>query len=305
MVDMNIILASRFQWDESDIVFFSNGERDKVFLCPDEENEIPISHNEVDVVIGNWFFKYHNIDEFKRLKYIQLLSAGFNGIDPKIAEERNIVLYNAKDVYSIPISEFVVGSILFSYKKGYYFYRNQCICKWEKNRALQELYNKRVLIVGTGSIGHEIALRIGSFTEYVYGCNRTLRQDKSYKLIYPIEQLGRCVKEMDIVILTIAHTQETDHLINSRILSNMKKDVLIVNVSRGGVIDESALIEFIDKKRIGGAILDVFEDEPLSSDSPLWHKENVIITPHNAFASDKNNGRLRKLIRDNYTAWGT
>lgn len=300
---MNIVLAGRINWEIKDINTITRNGKDNVFICPNEEEPIPLPHDEVDVVIGNWFFKYHDIREFSQLKYIQLLSAGYNGIDPDDVKEQGIVLHNAKDVYSIPISEFVIGNILAFYKNEYYFFSQQKNRKWEKNRNLQELYDKKVLIIGTGSIGREIAIRINPFTAFVYGCNRTVRNDDLFKCTYSLNSLNEVVPDMDVIILAIALTKDTRHLINVDVLSRMKQNAIIVNVSRGGVIDENALVKALEQKSIGGAILDVFEQEPLDDGSPLWTMENTIITPHNAFVSDRNNERLMNVVIKNYELW--
>ncbi len=300
---MNIVLAGKYQWEKNDLNIISRNGEDNVYVCLDEEAPIPLAYGEIDVVVGNWFFKYHNIEEFTRLKYIQLLSAGYNGINPDDVKKRGIVLHNARDVYSIPISEFVIGNIISFYKKSNFFYMNKKNHKWVKNRDLQELYDKKVLIVGTGSIGREIAIRIRAFTNFVYGCNRTIRDDCLYIKIYPLDSLKAIASKMDIIILTIALSNETSSLIDDSVLSIMKQNSLIVNVSRGGVINESALIKALEKHSIGGAILDVFEQEPLDANSPLWRMENTIITPHNAFVSDRNNERLRDVILKNFKLW--
>lgn len=300
---MNIVLASKFNWDQNDLSIISNEGMDNTFLCPDEAAEIPLKYNEVDVVIGNWFFKYHEVREFTRLKYIQLLSSGYNGIDPNEIKNSDVIINTAKNIYSIPISEYVVGNILSFYKCHNFFYNNQRQHKWEKKRNIQELYGKKVLIVGTGSIGIEIAKRISAFTNELYGCNRTKRDIKYFNTIFPLEQIDNVINDIDVIILSIALTQETEQLITSRTFDNMKSDCIIVNVSRGGVINESDLNHALKARKIGGAILDVFEEEPLEEHSPLWNYDNVIITPHNAFASDKNNERLRKLIIENFVRW--
>lgn len=300
---MNIILAGKFKWNKKDIDLISRNGRDNVFVCPNEELPIPIAHNKVDAIFGNWFFKYHDLCEFTKLKYIQLLSAGYNGINPDEVRKQGIILHNAKDVYSIPISEFTIGNILLFFKNGYFFYQNKENHRWAKRRNLEELYNKKVLIIGTGSIGREIAIRVRAFTQYVYGCNRTERKSDLYCKVYPLGELIDIVSEMDVIILTIALTDNTTHLINSNVISKMKKNALIVNVSRGEIIDESALIEALKNHVIEGAILDVFEQEPLDESSPLWQLENAIITPHNAFESSRNNERLRGVVLNNYESW--
>jgi len=300
---MNIILAGNFKWSNDDLQTISNGGQHQIIICKSEEETLTVPCSEIDVVIGNWFFKYHNLSAFTKLRFIQLLSTGYNGLDADEAQNRGIAVYNARDVYSIPISEFVIGRILAFYKKESFFVNNQREHQWIKNRTLEEVYGKKVLIVGTGSIGIEIAKRIRSFTGNVYGCNRTVHANNCFDAVFPLAQLNSIIGEYDIVILTIALAKETKGLINKDSLSAMKPSAIIVNISRGEVINEQDLISAICLGRIGGAILDVFESEPLSQESPLWDMKKVFISPHNSFVSDKVTKRLRDVVLNNYKAW--
>lgn len=300
---MNIILAGKVEWTQEDLEVLSGNGKNDIFFCPDEESPSPVVSEEADAVICNWFFKYHDIHTFKRLKYIQLTSVGYNGIDPEVVKSMGIILHNAKDVYSIPISEFVVGSILAYYKRFAFFFENRNKHLWQKNRGLHELFDRKVLIVGTGSIGNEVAKRLNGFTEEIYGCNRTVREDPLYREIYSLNDLPYIVSGFDVIILSIALTEGTKHLFDRNIFENLKKDALLVNVSRGSVINESDLVVFLTENKEAGAILDVFEEEPLPEDSLLWEMPSVLVTPHNAFVSDKNNERLRRVILNNFTLW--
>ena len=147
------------------------------------------------------------------------------------------------------------------------------------------------------------AKRMRSFTPYVYGCNRTKKESVFFDSLYPLKELPDIVHDMDIIIITIALTKETEHLIDKNIMRKLKDDCIIVNVSRGKVVDEQALIDELKCGSLGGAILDVFENEPLPCDSLLWEMENVVITPHNSFVSDLNEERLLKNVIDNFTRW--
>lgn len=300
---MIIVLAGNFKWTDDDLLFFSDHGNNKLVKIADEEGVLPIAEENVDVVIGNWFFKYHKLENFKNLKYIQLLSSGYNGIDPAAVHKMGITLYNAKDVYSIPISEFVICRLLSFYKHEKFFFEKQKEHNWLKLREIEELYGKRVLIIGTGSIGNSIASRIGAFTSEVYGCNRTIRNNSLYREIFPLVDLSKVISSFDIIILSIALTEDTKHLIDSNILNLLTRSNILVNVSRGQCIDESALEKALSLGRLGGAILDVFEDEPLSEHSPLWDLDNVLISPHNAFASNNNSSRLRTVILRNFDQW--
>ena len=104
---------------------------------------------------------------------------------------------------------------------------------------------------------------------------------------------------MDIIISCLPLVESTKNIIDTELFEKVKSDLIVVNISRGGVINEESLMKFIKEKKIFGAILDVFEEEPLDKDSELWNLENIIITPHNSFVSDKNNERLGNLIINN------
>lgn len=298
---MNIILAGKLNWTKEEIKILSRN--NNIIYSPNEEVELTIEPDTIDIIICNWFFKYHDIRKFKNLKFIQLLSVGYNGIDTKIVKEMGITLYNAKDVYSIPISEFVIGNLLAYYKHLSFFIQNKNKHKWEKNRTLQELYSKKILIVGTGSIGTEIAKRLTVFTNNIFGCNRTIRETPYFIKVYPINNLSEIISRFDVLILSVALTEETKYLINKTIFNKMTHNTIIVNISRGAVIEEKELVSALLKNKINGAILDVFEEEPLPEDSPLWNMENVILTPHNSFISDRTNERLKKTIVQNYLEW--
>ena len=301
---MIIVLAGKFKWTNDDLLFFQNHGNNELLIMEDEEDVLSISEENVDVVIGNWFFKYHELEKFKNLKYIQLLSSGYNGIDPDAVQKMGITICNAKDVYSIPISEFVISRLLSFYKNEKFFIEKQKEHNWHKLREIEEIYGKRVLIIGTGSIGNSIASRIGAFTSEVYGCNRTIRHNSLYKEIFPLVDLREVISSFDIIILSIALTKDTKHIIDSDVFELLNRGSILVNVSRGQCIDESALEKaLLSNHRIGGAILDVFEDEPSSEHSPLWDLDNVLISPHNAFVSNYNASRLRTVIMRNFDQW--
>lgn len=300
---INIIISGRVNLGSRELEILSDHGENKIYLFPNEEAEIDLEPQMIDAIICNWFFKYHELSKYINLKYIQLTSSGYNGINVEEVKRRGIILHNAKGVYSIPISESVVLNILGFYRKSFFFYENQKKRTWEKNRRLEELYGKNVLIVGTGDIGTEIAKRIGAFTPNIYGCNRSNKNIIYFKEIMPLNELRNIVGQMDIIILTLALNDETEHIIDKSIFSKMKKSVLIINVSRGQIIKEEDLIDALNHRNIGGAILDVFEEEPLQKDNLLWGCDNTIITPHNAFVSDKNDDRLNAQIIRNYTQW--
>lgn len=262
-----------------------------------EQGELPCDYGWVEGVVCNGLFLRHAMDRFVNLQYIQLTSAGYDRISLESVKKRGIAAYNAAGVYAIPMAEFAVAGVLQIYKRMEFFRRNQEKRLWEKYRRLMELYGRTVCVIGCGDAGTECAKRFRVFGCRVIGVNRSLVSDDSYETVMRLDDLDEALAAADIVILTIALTEETRYLINRSRLDRMKDSAILVNLSRGSVVDERALTERIGK--IGGAVLDVFEEEPLPEGHPLWEQKNVIVTPHNSFAGEGNAGRLSGVIMSN------
>ena len=274
-----------------------------VVFMQNEKDELPCKYEEIEGVICNGLFLYHNIEKFSSLKYIQLTSAGFDRVPMDYVQSHDIKIFNARGVYSIPMAEFAISGVLQLYKQSKFFYKIQKNRVWEKHRNLLELYGKTVCIVGCGNVGTECAKRFKAFGCNVVGVDLYPRQDDAYEKIYSLNDLDNCLENADAVVLTLPLTNETKHIMNANRFKVMKNGSVLVNIARGQVIDEQALLKALDDKLLG-AVLDVFEEEPLCAKSPLWQKENAIITPHNSFVGDGNNGRLFNVILENLSKVG-
>ena len=262
-----------------------------------EKDELPCSYEWVEGVVCNGLFLSHPIGKFTNLRYIQLTSAGFDRVDMDYVKAHGIEIHNARGVYSIPMAEFAISGVLQLYKQAAFFRENQKRHLWEKHRGLLELAGKKVLIVGCGSVGNECAKRFAAFGCEVTGVDLYPREDSLYSKILPLDKLDDMLITADIVVLTLPLSEQTRHLMNDNKLSLLKDGAVLVNIARGAIVDTEALIKHID--RLGGAVLDVFEEEPLIDNSPLWDKPNVILTPHNSFVGDNVNNRLKNLILNN------
>ena len=262
-----------------------------------EKDELPCSYEWVEGVVCNGLFLSHPIEKFTNLRYIQLTSAGFDRVDMDYVKAHGIEIHNARGVYSIPMAEFALSGVLQLYKQAAFFRENQKRHLWEKHRGLLELAGKKVLIVGCGSVGNECAKRFAAFGCEVTGVDLYPREDSLYSKILPLDKLDDMLITADIVVLTLPLSEQTRHLMNDNKLSLLKDGAVLVNIARGAIVDTEALIKHID--RLGGAVLDVFEEEPLIDNSPLWDKPNVILTPHNSFVGDNVNNRLKNLILNN------
>lgn len=271
---------------------------EKLLYLQDEKGTINFDITNVEYVICNGLFLWHDIKQFKNLKYIQLTSAGMDRIPMDYIKQHNITVFNARGVYSIPIAEWTILKILEIYKKSRKFYELQKIHKWEKQRDLIELNGKTACIIGYGSIGHEIAIRLKAFNVKLKIVDMHNPKDDSL-VYYPTEKINEAISNSDIIILTLPLTDETRKSINKEKFELMKNSAILVNISRGQIINEKDLIEQLDKGKFLGVILDVFQEEPLSSDSKLWDYNNTIITPHNCFVSDNNNEKMFEVIKNN------
>ena len=265
-----------------------------------ENDSLPCEYDWVDAVICNSLFLFHPIEKFVNLKYIQLTSAGYDRVPLDYVKKHNIDIYNARGVYSIPRAEYAVASALQLYKNFTFFHDNQKNKLWEKDRSLQELYGKTVCVVGCGSVGTECAKRFKAFGCKTIGVDISFKVDNAFDKIVLLEALDMVISQTDIVILTLPLTDETYHIFNKERFSFLKSDVILINISRGAVVDTQALVEFFSNDRPQAtAVLDVFEDEPLPQSSVLWEMKNIFITPHNSFIGDANNERLADLILSN------
>ncbi len=265
----------------------------------DEREKPECDFSEADAVICNGLFLYHDISEFKSLKVIQLTSAGLDRVPLEEIRKRNIALFNARGVYSVPMAEFALAGVLNLYKHLNSFYDNQKQHLWQKDRQLSELCGKTVAIVGCGSVGTECAKRFKAFDTKIISVDVFNHCNKIYDEFCHISNIGSVLGEADIVILTLPLTDKTRGLFNGEMFSLFKDGSVLVNISRGAVVNEADLAAALESGKLSGAVLDVFETEPLDGESPLWDMPNVIITPHNSFVSGNNGARLFALAYDN------
>ena len=243
----------------------------QIIKMPDERGELPCAYSAIDAVICNGLFLYHPIEKFTALRYIQLTSAGLDRVPVEYIQSHGIALFNARDVYSIPMAEFAVSG-------------------------------KTVCVLGCGSVGRHCAGLFRAFGCTVIGVARNPREDGCFDRICPMSYLEEALAQADVTILALPLTDETRHLMDSRRLSWLKQGSILVNLARGGLVDTQALMAALET-RLGGAVLDVFEEEPLSGSSPLWDMDNVILTPHNSFVGDGNEARLFRVIIENLENW--
>ena len=272
----------------------------QIIYMQNESDALPCDPAWVEGVVCNGLFLYHDVQAFTSLRYVQLTSAGYDRVPVDELLQRGVTLKNARGVYSIPMAEHAVAAALYFYRNLRFFADNQQNHTWQKDRDLRELNGATVCVIGCGSVGAECAKRFAAFGCEVLGLDIDTAPKDFFRQIHPIDALNDILGAADVVVLTLPLTEKTKGLVDEAFLHSLKDGCLLINIARGGIVCTDALITALSKRRICAA-LDVFEEEPLCGDSPLWSMENVLITPHNSFVSDKTADRLARLILSGLT----
>lgn len=255
-----------------------------------------------DALVGLNPFRGADVDKFRSLKLFQAISAGYETLPVEKLKEKGVAFANARDVYSVPIAEFTIMRILEIYKKAMKFRKQQTEHIWEKDFRMQELTDKRAAVLGTGSIGAQIAKRLKAFDAVTIGFNRSGRSAEYFDEVHSIDELKNMVNGLDIIIVALPLNDGSIHIIDKNILEKMHKKSILINIGRGQSVDTRALCEILKEERIMGAALDVFEEEPLPDNDPLWDMDNLIFSPHTCSGSNYMNKRIYDLAYTNLKA---
>jgi phosphoglycerate dehydrogenase-like enzyme len=242
-------------------------------------------------------------DRAPNVRWIQATSAGIGQLLMKTGLIRSpIVFTTASGVHATPLAEFVLLALLAFAKDMPRLMRDQAVHRWERYCG-RELTGSTVGIVGLGKVGRAVARHCRAVGMRVIATKRTVSERseafEDVDLLVPPARLPTILREADALVLACPQTPETEGLIGQRELHTMKRGAVLVNISRGAVVDESALVEALRDGSLGGAALDVVKTEPLPQDSPLWDLPNVLISPHSASTADTENGKLTDLFCDN------
>jgi len=224
----------------------------------------------------------------KKLKWIHVFSAGVSLVLTEEVVKSKVIVTSSSGFNAIPVAEHVLGFMLLFTRKLYDTFQKQQKKIWERNQYVTELRGKTVLVVGLGHIGSEVARLSYCFGAKIIAIKHNLKNKPDFvDKLYGIKDLEKVLPIADFVSLSLPLTAQTLHLFDMGKFKLMKKSAVLINIGRGGVINEIELIEALGKKIIGGAALDVTEQEPLPKESKLWEMENVIITPHHSGWSEK------------------
>lgn len=248
------------------------------------------------------FFGYHTPEVFRgagQLKWIQSIAAGVERmLEPELVE-RGLTITNASGIHAGPVSE-TAWALTLAVARGLPRYvRQQQDHHWEPGPPV-DLDEATAGIIGLGGIGRRYARVASAFGMRVLAVDRhEPAKPDDVESLWGLERLEEMLEQSDFVLVSCPYTPETHHLINRARLARMKPTAILVNIARGGIVDEDALSEALREGRLAGAGLDVCETEPLPADSPLWEVPNLVITPHCAGLSAHRRRRLTEFFCEN------
>jgi D-2-hydroxyacid dehydrogenase (NADP+) len=267
-----------------------------------ERAEIEGLLDEVEIAVGN--FPHDLLPHARHLRWLQEWGAGVDWLlrNPELAE-LDFTLTNASGVHAIPISEQILGYLLAFARQLPAAVRAQDRRVWQapKRDQLFELAGKTMLLVGVGAIGARTAELAAALGMRVLGIRRNPGGDDlpDVEAIYPPDRLHSLLPEADVVVLTVPLSRATQGMIGERELRAMKPTSYLINIGRGGTIQQPALIQALREGWIAGAGLDVFDQEPLPATSPLWELDNLIMTAHYAGLTPAYDQRALAIFLDN------
>jgi phosphoglycerate dehydrogenase-like enzyme len=257
---------------------------------------------EADVLFDfDWLDPERLPENAPRVGWVQATSSGIGEFVARTGLDRwSATLTTAGGTHAVPLAEFVVLGLLYLTKDVPELRRRQHAHHWERYTARQ-LAGRRALVIGLGHVGRKIAETLAALGLEVWG----MRRESSALLPAGVarglsrQQLPEALGAVDALVLACPYTPETHHLIGRAELARLQPGALLVNVARGAVVDEPALIDALREGRLGGAVLDVFEQEPLPVGNPLWDLPNVLVSPHSASTVEAENEMIVDLFIDN------
>jgi D-2-hydroxyacid dehydrogenase (NADP+) len=267
--------------------------------------ELPDSN----IFVG-WSLRPQQFFTARKLKWLHSTAAGVAQLMYPELRASGIAVTNASGVHTVPIAEHVIGLLLAMARRFPSAFRHQAARHWGQqdiwNESVhpRELRGATLLVVGLGAIGREVARLARALGMRVVGVTRS-GQDAAgvTDRVVPASDLDALLPEADFVVLAAPETPETHQLMNAARLARMKPGAYLVNVARGSLVEESALVAALREHRIAGAALDVASEEPLPESNPLWSLENCFLTPHLSGATDSLWERQAELLCDNLDRW--
>jgi D-2-hydroxyacid dehydrogenase (NADP+) len=287
----------RSRWPEIRVVHLSGTERLDQELV---DTDILVAHT----------LRPEQMAAARKLKWIHSFAAGVTQLMFPELQQSGVEVTNASSVHCVPIAQHILGAIIALARRFPDCFRHQQQGRWAQQEIWSapvrpsELRGQVILFIGFGAIGRETARLVRPLEMRVWAVTRTGRADlELVQMNFSAAKLHEALPEADYIVVAAPETPETRGMIGAAEFAMMKPSSYFVNVARGAIVDETALISALERRAIAGAALDVTAREPLPPESPLWKLDNVFITPHVSGLSDRTWERQQKLLMENLERW--
>ncbi|HEY2686652.1 MAG TPA: D-2-hydroxyacid dehydrogenase [Steroidobacteraceae bacterium] len=273
-----------------------------LFASNDRTDALHEAHS-ADAFIGHHFqFDEELLRKAPKLRWIQSLTTGTDAILKLKALKSEVVVTSTRGMHGPQMSELVFLQMLALLRDFPRMQHNQSTHIWER-WPQPLLLGKTLVIIGVGAIAEALAPRAKAFGMTVFGVSGSRRQPPAFDRIFARHEIESAAAQADFLVVIVPHSPETENLIDARVIASLRPSAFLINVARGGVLDEGALLAALRDKRIAGAALDVFRESPLPPAHPLWAEESIIITPHIGGMSNIYLEQAYPMVRDNIRAF--
>ena len=296
----NVVYIGAPEADSDEFARRARADLPGIELFASNDRAAALAHIEhAEVLIGHHFqFDEAMLAASKKLRWIQSLTTGTDAILKLKALRPEVTVTSTRGMHGPQMSELVFLHMLALTRDFPRMQRNQANGVWER-WPQPLLWGKTAVIVGVGAISEDLAPRCKAFGMTVYGVSGSARVPAGFDGIFHRRELAAAAASADYLILIVPLSPETENMIDANALAAMKPDAFLINVARGGVLDENALVAALREKRIAGASLDVFRQQPLPAEHMLWHEPGVLITPLVGGMSNIYLDQAYPIVRDN------
>ncbi|WP_371069206.1 D-2-hydroxyacid dehydrogenase [Sediminibacillus sp. JSM 1682029] len=241
------------------------------------------------------------IEQAVELKWIMVLSAGIDELPFEAIKKKGIIVTNSRGIHKIPMGEYAIGMLLQVCRNTELFIDSQRSHQWARGEraGLQEISNKTMVIVGAGAIGQELARLAKAFRMKTIGVSHSGTEKSYFDEMYTQKDLATVLPNADFVVSILPSTKETRGFFRMEHFEKMKPTAIFLNMGRGDAVSGETILDALDRGEIAHAILDVFEQEPLPADHPLWDHKKVTMTPHVSGASPEYLPRAMDIFEEN------
>lgn len=263
-----------------------------------QEAEGDLPRADILITYGSDLKDVH-IHRAKQLKWIMVISAGFESLPLETIKKRHILVTTARGIHQIPMAEYTIAMMIGAARNIKTWHKNELEHRWSRDMNMVEISGKTLAVLGAGTIGGEIARLAKAFRMKTLGLNRSGKDVAHFDDIYTNEHVNECIEQADFVVCVLPYTNETEHLLAREQFQVMKNEAIFINIGRGKVVNQTDLLESLRAGDIAHAVLDVFEEEPLGQDHPFWDMEQVTVTPHLSGVTPQYQHRAFKIFEEN------